>query len=92
MPEEHLIGLLDLHQLDAEYMCTEIQRHLSDASYSAENVVSQCYDGASVLSGVKVVCQHCCKRKESIYSLLQPSVALRGCTCHAGRTMCQKVF
>lgn len=53
MPEEHLIGLLDLHQLDAEYMCTEILRHLSDAGYSAEYIVSQCYDGASVLSGVR---------------------------------------
>lgn len=39
MPEEDLIGLLDLHQLDAEYMSTEIFRHLSDAGYSADNIV-----------------------------------------------------
>ncbi len=53
VPEEHLIGLLDLHQLDAEYMCNEILSHLSDAGYSADNIVSQCYDGASVMSGVR---------------------------------------
>ena len=44
-PEEHLIGLLNLYQLDAEYTCTEVSKHLSDAGYSADNIVSQCYDG-----------------------------------------------
>lgn len=39
--------------VDAEYMCTEILRHVSDAGYSAENIVSECYDSASVLSGVR---------------------------------------
>ena len=53
MPEEHLIGLLDLHQLDAEYITSEILTHLSDAGYSADNILSQCYDGASVMSGVR---------------------------------------
>lgn len=33
MPED-LIGLPDLHQLDAEYMCAEILRHLSHSSFS----------------------------------------------------------
>lgn len=46
IPEEALIELLDLHQLDAEYMSTEILRHLSDASYSADNIAIKCYDGA----------------------------------------------
>ena len=31
IPEEHLIGLLDLSQLDAEFMTTEILQHLSDS-------------------------------------------------------------
>lgn len=52
-PEEHLIGLLDLHKLDAEYISTEILKHLSEAGYSGDNIVSQCYDGASVMSGVQ---------------------------------------
>lgn len=39
MPEEHLIGLLDLHQLDAEYMSPEKLRQLSDAGYSAASRV-----------------------------------------------------
>lgn len=53
MPEEHLIGSLDLHQLDAEYITSEILTHLSDAVYSADNILSQFYDGASVMSGVR---------------------------------------
>ncbi|XP_051780723.1 zinc finger protein 862-like [Erpetoichthys calabaricus] len=53
MPEEHLIGLLDLQQLDAEYITSEILLHLSDADYSADSILSQCYDGASVMSGVR---------------------------------------
>ncbi|XP_051791533.1 uncharacterized protein LOC127530015 [Erpetoichthys calabaricus] len=53
MPEEHLIGLLDLQQLDAEYITSEILLHLSDAGYSADSILSQCYDGASVMSGVR---------------------------------------
>ncbi len=53
VPEEHLIGLLDLHQLDADCMCNEILSHVSDASYSADNIVSQCYNDASVMSGVR---------------------------------------
>lgn len=53
LPEEHLIGLLELHQLDAEYISTQILSHLSAAGYSADNIVSQCYDGASVMSGAR---------------------------------------
>ncbi|KAL7385564.1 hypothetical protein ABVT39_024366 [Epinephelus coioides] len=51
MPEEHLIGLLDLDRLDAEYITSVILTCLSDAGYSADNILSQCYDGASVMSG-----------------------------------------
>ena len=53
LPEEHLIGLLDLDQLDAQYITSEILKCLSDAGYSADNILSQCYDGASVMSGVR---------------------------------------
>ena len=57
MPEEHLIGLLELHQFDVEYITSEILTHLSDAGYSADNILSQCYDGASVMSGVQALLQ-----------------------------------
>ncbi|GAA6079447.1 zinc finger MYM-type protein 1-like [Tachysurus ichikawai] len=67
MPEEHLIGLLDLHQLDAEYITSEILAHLSDAGYSADNILSQCYDGASVMSGVRGVVQALLQKKLSRY-------------------------
>lgn len=53
VPEEHLIGLLELQQLDADYITTEILQHLSESGYSADNIMSQCYDGASVMSGVR---------------------------------------
>lgn len=52
MPKEHLIGLLDLYLLDAEYMSCKILRNLSDGGYRAENIVSQCYDGVFVMSGI----------------------------------------
>lgn len=52
---EHLIGLLDLHQ--SEYITSEILTHLSDAGYSADYILSPCYDGASVMSGVRGVVQ-----------------------------------
>lgn len=51
--EEHLIGLLDLHQLNAEYVMSEILTHFSDAGSNADNILSQCYDGASVMSGIR---------------------------------------
>ncbi|KAK0138635.1 Zinc finger protein 862 [Merluccius polli] len=53
VPEEHLIGLIELNQLDAEYICNQILSHLSDLGYSPDNLVCQCYDGASVMSGGK---------------------------------------
>ncbi|KAK5623707.1 hypothetical protein CRENBAI_008315, partial [Crenichthys baileyi] len=39
MPEEHLTGLFDLGQLDAEYITSEILTLLSDAGYSADNIL-----------------------------------------------------
>ena len=53
IPEEHLISLLDLSQLDAEFMTTQILQHLSDSGYSADEIISQCYDGAAVMSGIR---------------------------------------
>ncbi|MGH0155227.1 UNVERIFIED_CONTAM: hypothetical protein FKN15_048469 [Acipenser sinensis] len=52
IPEEHLIGLLELHQLDEEYITTQTLQHLSEVGFNADNIISQCYDGASVMSGV----------------------------------------
>ncbi|KAL7378007.1 hypothetical protein ABVT39_007293 [Epinephelus coioides] len=65
MPEEHLIGLLDLDRLDAEHITSEILTCLSDAGYSADNILSQCYDGASVMSGVR----------DGVQALLQKKLA-----------------
>lgn len=67
MPEEHFIGLLDLHQLDAEYITSEILTHLSDAGYSADNILTQCYDGASVMSGVRGGVQALLQKKLARY-------------------------
>lgn len=53
IPEDHLIGLLELKQLDSEYTTSEILDHLSHTVFNAENILSQCYDGAAVISGVK---------------------------------------
>ncbi|KAG2466366.1 RGRF2 factor, partial [Polypterus senegalus] len=53
IPEEHLIGLIELNQLDAEYICNQIQSHLSELGYIPENLVCQCFDGASVISGAR---------------------------------------
>ena len=51
--EEHLIGLVDLSQLNAEYITTQILNHLQEGGYSIDNIISQCYDDAVVMSGVK---------------------------------------
>ena len=67
MPEEHLIELLELQQLDAEYITSEILIHLSDAGYSADNILSQCYDGASVMSGVRGGVQALLQKKLARY-------------------------
>lgn len=53
MPEEHLTGLLDLQQLNAKYITSEILLHLSDAGYNADSILCQFYDGASVRSRIK---------------------------------------
>lgn len=45
--------MLDLHQPDAEYIASKILTHLSDGGYSADNIVSQCYDGALVMSEIR---------------------------------------
>ncbi len=51
--EKHLIGLLDLSQLDAEFMTSQILQHLSDSGYNANEIKSQCYDGAAVMSEIR---------------------------------------
>ncbi|MGH0146319.1 UNVERIFIED_CONTAM: hypothetical protein FKN15_016990 [Acipenser sinensis] len=63
IPEEHLIGLLELHQLDAEYITTQILQYLSEVGFNADNIISQCCDGASVMSGVNGGVQALLQRK-----------------------------
>uniref|UniRef100_A0A1A8QZ38 Uncharacterized protein n=1 Tax=Nothobranchius rachovii TaxID=451742 RepID=A0A1A8QZ38_9TELE len=53
VPKEHLIGLLDPSQLNAEFITTQILEHLSDSGYSTAEIISQCYDGASVMIGLR---------------------------------------
>uniref|UniRef100_A0A1A8SKG2 HAT C-terminal dimerisation domain-containing protein n=1 Tax=Nothobranchius rachovii TaxID=451742 RepID=A0A1A8SKG2_9TELE len=53
IPKEHLIGLLDPSQLNAEFITTQILEHLSDSGYSTAEIISQCYDGASVMIGLR---------------------------------------
>ncbi|KAG2466029.1 TX261 protein, partial [Polypterus senegalus] len=53
IPEEHLICLIQLNQLDAEYICNQILSHLSELGYSPDNLVCQCFDGTSVMSGAR---------------------------------------
>lgn len=52
VPEEHLIGLLDLEQLNAEYITSQILTAVDDQGYSTHKIIRQYYDGASVMSGI----------------------------------------
>lgn len=56
-----------MHQLDAEYTSIAILKHLTDAGYSADNIVSQCYDGASVMSRVRGGVQALLQKKLARY-------------------------
>ena len=48
--EEHAIGLMEAHDRSAKGLM-EILTYLADLSISLDGIVSQCYDGASVMSG-----------------------------------------
>lgn len=61
--EEQLIGMLDLSQLNAEFITNQIIQHLSDSGYRADDIISQCYDGAAVMGGIRKVFRPCCKRR-----------------------------
>ncbi|KAG2469667.1 POMT1 transferase, partial [Polypterus senegalus] len=59
IPEEHLIGSIELNQLDAEYICNQIQSHLSELGHSPDNFVCQCFDVMSVARwGVQALLQN----------------------------------
>lgn len=59
----------------------------------AHPVFSQCYDGASVVHGVRGAVQALLhKRLDRYVTLLQPPTALRGCACHAECAVCKKIF
>ncbi len=88
--KEHLIGLLDLSQLDAEFISTQILNHLSDSGYRADQIVPQCYDGASVMSGIQGGVQALLQRK------IGKNIPHIHCYDHqlhfAGRAMCKNIF
>ncbi|KAM3604844.1 uncharacterized protein V6R79_016961 [Siganus canaliculatus] len=50
-----------------EYITSELMTHRSDAGYSADNILSQCYDGASVMSGVRGGVQALLQKKLARY-------------------------
>ena len=49
--KEHLLDAIELRQLDANYATDQIINRLREVSLQLEAILSQCYDGASVMSG-----------------------------------------
>jgi len=50
--KERLIELTQLVQLDAEYISDVILQRLSVVGLDTNDIINQCYDGASVMSGI----------------------------------------
>jgi len=48
---EELIGMLQTDKCDAESMSLLLLEHLDTVNLKPANILSQCYDGASVMSG-----------------------------------------
>ena len=44
-------GFVDLHQLDASSLANATLRFLNELHHDTMRYVSQCYDGASIMSG-----------------------------------------
>lgn len=83
--EEHLIGLLQMAQLDAEYIAGQILSHLVTYDFKPEDILNQCLNGASVMSGYNGGVQAVIQRRLNIYSLrtlLQSSASSCCHTCH----------
>lgn len=49
--KEDLLALATSDKLDAESMCNTILKTVSDSGLPIANILAQCYDGASVMSG-----------------------------------------
>lgn len=49
--KERLLEMTQLHKFDAEYIAKTIVQRLDDIGLDKSTVLSQCYDGASVMSG-----------------------------------------
>ena len=49
--KERFVGFTDVHELDASSLAGEIMRKIGELGLESKKCVSQCYDGASVMSG-----------------------------------------
>ena len=49
--KERFVGFVDVHQLDAHSLAGELVHHLGKLGLNLKQCISQCYDGASVMSG-----------------------------------------
>lgn len=49
--KERFVGLTDVHELNAASLAGEIMRKIGELGLETKKCVSQCYDGASVMSG-----------------------------------------
>ena len=49
--EESLIGLIRVHSITGESLCKVVEKRMSDYGLLLKNIVGQCYDGASNMSG-----------------------------------------
>ena len=49
--KERFVGFTDVHELDASSLAGEIMRQLGQLGLDPSKCISQCYDGASVMSG-----------------------------------------
>lgn len=49
--EESLLGLIRVHSITGESLCEVVEKRLSEYGLLLTNIVAQCYDGASNMSG-----------------------------------------
>ena len=49
---EHFVGFSELSELDAKALSDKIMQRLMELGLDIKKCISQCYDGASVMSGV----------------------------------------
>ena len=56
-PKEHLVQMATLDQLRAEYIANKIIQELESLGLNVNRIISQCYDGANVMSGTRASVQ-----------------------------------